>query len=52
MNFKSDLAYRKQILIKLLDAVTRHEEDIIQALYDDFRKPAFESVMTETALVI
>jgi aldehyde dehydrogenase (NAD+) len=52
MNFKSDITYRKQTLIKLLDAVTRHEEDIIQALYDDFKKPAFESVMTETSLVV
>jgi len=52
MQFKTDIAYRKQTLIKLLDAVTRHETDIIQALYDDFRKPAFESVVSETAIIV
>jgi aldehyde dehydrogenase (NAD+) len=51
MNFKTDIGYRKQTLIKLLDAITRHEQDIIEALHRDFRKPPFESVVSETALV-
>lgn len=52
MNFPYDIDFRKKTLIKLLDVVTRREDDIIQALRDDFRKPAFESVLTETSLVI
>lgn len=52
MDFKSDIAYRKQTLIKLLDVITRREEDIIEALRQDFKKPPFESVLTETSLVV
>ena len=52
MDFKTDINYRKQSLIKLLNAITIHEDDIIKALYDDFKKPAFEAVLTETNYVI
>jgi len=52
MNFTTDISYRKQRLIKLLDVILKREEDIIQALQADFKKPPFESVLTETALVI
>lgn len=52
MDFKTDVNYRKESLIKLLNAIIVHENDIIQALYDDFRKPAFETVITETSYVI
>lgn len=38
--------------MKLLNAVIVHENEIIQALYDDFKKPAFEAVLTETSYVI
>src|SRR6476469_9516766 len=50
--FRTDINYRKQSLIKLLDVITKREKDIIAALYDDFRKPAFETVLTETSYVI
>ena len=52
MNFISDIHFRKQALLKLLHAVQMHEEAIIKALYDDFKKPAFETVVTETAYTL
>ena len=52
MEYKTNINFRKEILIKLLNAVIVHENEIIQALYDDFKKPAFETVLTETAYVI
>lgn len=52
MNYKTDIGYRKESLIKLLNAVIVHENEIIHALYDDFKKPAFEAVLTETSYVI
>jgi len=51
MIFKNDINYRKQTLIKLLNCVELHEQEIIQALFDDFKKPAFESVATETSYI-
>lgn len=52
MNFKTDIAYRKKMLVKLLEVISRREKDIIQALYADFKKPPFESVLTETSFVL
>ena len=52
MIFKTDINYRKQSLLKLLKAVQEQEAEIIQALYDDFKKPAFEAVVTETSYVL
>lgn len=52
MNYKTNIAYRKETLIKLLNVIITHENDIIEALYSDFRKPAFEAVLTETNYVI
>ncbi len=52
MNFTSDIHFRKQALLKLLHAVQLHEEAIIKALHDDFKKPAFETVATETAYIL
>ena len=52
MNFKTDINYRKQSLIKLLNCVQLHEQEIIQALHDDFKKPEFESVLSETAYIV
>lgn len=51
MQFKTDISYRKQTLLKLLDVINKREEDIITALLADFRKPAFETVLTEISLV-
>ncbi len=52
MQYKTDIGYRKKTLTKLLSVITKREDEIIQALYDDFRKPAFEAVLTETNYVI
>ena len=52
MNFKSDISYRKQSLIKLLNCVQLHEQEIIKALYNDFKKPEFEAVLSETAYIV
>ena len=52
MNYKTTIGFRKETLIKLLDVIITHENEIIQALYDDFKKPAFEAVLTETNYVI
>lgn len=52
MNFKTDINYRKETLVKLLDTIVTQENEIIQALHDDFKKPAFEAVLTETYFVI
>lgn len=51
MQFKTDISYRKQTLLKLLEVISKREQDIIAALWDDFRKPAFETVLTEVSLV-
>jgi aldehyde dehydrogenase (NAD+) len=51
MNFKTDINFRKQTLVKLLISVQKHEEEIIKALYNDFKKPAFEAVVSETAYI-
>lgn len=52
MNYKTNIDYRKETLIKLLNNVIIHEKEIVQALYDDFKKPEFEAVLTETSYVI
>lgn len=52
MNFKTDINFRKQTLVKLLFSVQKHEEQIIKALYNDFKKPAFEAVVSETAYIV
>lgn len=52
MDFKSDIGYRKETLKKLLYNIQKSEDLIIKALYDDFQKPEFEAVVTETHYVI
>lgn len=52
MKYKTDISYRKDKLKSLLKSVINHEKDIIKALYDDFKKPEFEAVITETSYVI
>lgn len=47
-----EIGYRKQTLKKLLQEIKRKEDKICDALYADFKKPKFESIATETALVI
>lgn len=52
MEFKTTINFRKETLTKLLNEVILHENEIIDALYFDFKKPAFEAVITETSYVI
>lgn len=52
MDYKTNINFRKETLIKLLNEVLIRENEIVQALYDDFKKPAFEAVLTETSYVI
>lgn len=47
-----DIAFRKASLKRLLEELVKREKDIAKAMYNDFRKPEFESVMTETGIVI
>lgn len=46
------VAYRKEILKRLKSELIKYEDDIINALHLDFKKPKFESVLTETAVVL
>ncbi|MDG2431690.1 aldehyde dehydrogenase [Flavobacterium sp.] len=52
MNYKTNISYRKETLVKLLHNLITHEDEIVAALHKDFKKPAFESVITETNYVI
>ena len=52
MRFKTEVSYRKESLKKLLNSIQKNEAAIIEALYLDFKKPAFEAVLTETQYVI
>ncbi|MFV8392046.1 aldehyde dehydrogenase [Flavobacterium sp. LB2P6] len=52
MKYHTEIAFRKESLKKLLQNIIENEEAIIKALYDDFKKPAFEAVLTETNYVI
>ncbi|MBK8601174.1 MAG: aldehyde dehydrogenase [Flavobacterium sp.] len=51
MHTKTEIAVRKKVLIRLLHELDIQEESILNSLYADFKKPAFEGVVTETALV-
>ena len=52
MKYHTEIAFRKESLKKLLHNIVENEEAIIKALSDDFKKPAFEAVLTETNYVI
>ncbi|MFD2247337.1 aldehyde dehydrogenase [Pontibacter ruber] len=43
--------FRREQLNRLLDALLRHEQELFDAMYQDFRKPAFESFATEVGFV-
>lgn len=47
-----DLYKRKQLLKNLLKTVIKREKDIATALHADFKKSEYESIMTETSIVI
>ncbi len=44
--------YIKSCLKSLKEEVVKREDDILKALHDDFKKPYFEGVMTETEIVL
>ena len=52
MGFKNNIDFRKKTLTKLLHNLILYENDIVEALYTDFKKPPFESILTETSYVI
>jgi aldehyde dehydrogenase (NAD+) len=47
-----DLSYRKVSLKRLREEITSREKEIIKAIFNDFRKSEFESVLSETTVVI
>ena len=47
-----NIDYRKQLLKQLQSELIKQENNITKALYDDFKKPEFESVISETAIVL
>ncbi|MES2514245.1 MAG: aldehyde dehydrogenase [Bacteroidota bacterium] len=52
MNYAMNVDDRKRSLQKLLSNVSKYEDQIVKALFDDFKKPAFEAVATETSYII
>ncbi|MFD0861722.1 aldehyde dehydrogenase [Sungkyunkwania multivorans] len=47
-----DIAFRKAALKRLKQEILAREQDIFAALEADFKKPVFESVLSETGVVI
>ncbi|WP_395058199.1 aldehyde dehydrogenase [Flavobacterium sp.] len=52
MNNLIPVSQRKDALKKLLKSIIIHEEEILEALYKDFKKPKFEGIVTETSYII
>ena len=52
MDYVNDIGYRKQVLKTLLQTIQNSEKEITNAIYNDFKKPEFEAVLTETNYVI
>lgn len=52
MEYKSSISYRKEKLKQLLKCIIKYEKEIVSALYNDFKKPEFEAVVTETSYVV
>lgn len=47
-----EVPYRIEKLIQLRDLIEEQETQICDALYKDFKKPVFESVLSETGFII
>ncbi|MEM9141592.1 MAG: aldehyde dehydrogenase [Bacteroidota bacterium] len=47
-----DVSFRKNALRRLLREIEDREEDICDAVYEDFKKPRFETMGTETQFVL
>lgn len=46
------ISWRVAQLKKLKEAISKYEQDIVTALYEDLRKPAFEAYATEVGFVL
>ena len=47
-----NIGYRLEVLKKLRSLIIKYEQDIKDALWNDFHKPEFEAIATETRFVI
>jgi aldehyde dehydrogenase (NAD+) len=47
-----DIKWRKDQLIRLKSALIRHEKEIEKALFEDFKKPASEVLLSETGVLL
>lgn len=47
-----DISYRRAALVRFRESIQRHEQDIINALISDFKKPPFETLATEVSVVL
>ncbi len=50
-NQTRDLSFRKQQLKKLKELLSAHEDFLCNAVYEDFGKSKFETIMTELSLI-
>lgn len=46
------VSFRRAVLKKLRTEITQREKELCKALYADFKKPEFESLVTETQFVL
>ena len=46
------ISFRKQSLLRLKKSILAHENQIIDALYKDLKKPKFEAYSSEIAVVL
>ncbi len=51
-NETKSVTFRKEALKKLKTELVLREQDIIDALFKDFKKPHFEAVVTETEIIL
>lgn len=51
-NATKELAFRKKYLKALRDKIVEKEDELCQALYQDFKKPPFEALASETQFVL
>jgi aldehyde dehydrogenase (NAD+) len=47
-----DIGFRLEILKKMRSLILQHEKEIIDALWQDFHKPGFEVLATETRFIL
>ncbi|TVZ53420.1 aldehyde dehydrogenase [Dokdonia sp. Hel_I_53] len=50
--YTKDVNFRKAALIRFRESIKRNEQEIINVLAADFKKPPFESVATEISIVL